>query len=111
MNQERDWEWEKRAAGAFPESKVWREGDELVGRIAEIKTATVQGKQREVAIIEEQSGRCWSVWLTYSLQVLKELPLFTLVKIVYRTERKLKQGRRVKNFDVFVAKESKPEPW
>jgi hypothetical protein len=98
--------------GAFPKRYTWeREGQELIGRIVEVKKVDFRGQERMVAVIETPEGDEFSVWLTKQLEAIAMLPMFSLVRIVYLGEQKIKGGRRVKQYKIYVARESKPEPF
>jgi len=109
MNEEKKWDL---LGGAFPKRYTWeQEGQELVGRIVEVKEVDFRGTPRKVVVIETAEGEEWSVWLTKQLEAIASLPVFSLVRIVYLGEQRIKGGRRVKQYKIYVARESKPEPF
>lgn len=77
------------------------EGDRLLGKLLEIKKMMIKDVEREVALIEDESGLEWIIILTAGLTDLKNLPILTNVEIIFRGYKALAGGKRFKKFDIY----------
>ncbi len=91
--QERAHALQESAAQDYPES--WRpdqgEPTELVGTVADYSSATTEYGSRTILVLEEPTGRRWSVWLIHSAliaAVARERPeVGELVLIAYQGKK------------------------
>lgn len=88
----------------FPPTVDWDKTSEITGVIVRFKETEIEGDKRRCAIIKTENGEV-TVWHSARLEPLFNLPEGQYVRIVFNGWEKLKAGKRLRSFDVFV-----PEP-